>query len=154
MCSNYTMGINMANCQNCGKAVRKTGKARRTPKYCKECGPIVTKDKQRIRNKNRVRNKEKEKKYNKEVRLPRLLKKVQEQGFKNLHEYSYARQAWANEVKARDGLCLECGSEFNLEAHHIISVAEDPTKTFDLKNGETLCIYCHRINSNSRHSKK
>lgn len=141
-------------CQKCGKQVRRTKNKRRASKYCISCAPIVAKEQQRIRNKNRVRNKEQEAKYNREVRYPRLLKKAQEVGLKSSSEYTAARNAWAYAIKERDGICLECGSEYELEAHHIIPVSVDPSKTFDLRNGETLCIYCHRVNENSRHSKK
>lgn len=64
---------------------------------------------------------------------------------------------WMNAIKARDGQCLRCGSTDNLEAHHIIELAElielhgvktadDARSTpelWDLGNGETLCRPCH-----------
>ncbi len=72
---------------------------------------------------------------------------------RGLHE----NRKWMNAVKSRDGQCLRCGSTDNLEAHHIIELADliethgiktadDARNTpglWDLENGETLCRLCH-----------
>lgn len=64
---------------------------------------------------------------------------------------------WMAAVVARDGLCRKCGSQDNLEAHHIIGladlislhgiqsvdVAKGTPELWDLNNGETLCGPCH-----------
>lgn len=65
---------------------------------------------------------------------------------------------WMDAVKARDGVCLRCGSTEDLEAHHKVELAEllarlnvcnsDDARRhkailFDLDNGETLCRRCH-----------
>jgi hypothetical protein len=64
---------------------------------------------------------------------------------------------WMDAVKARDGKCLRCGSTENLEAHHIVELAEllkrhgvttreqarETPELWDLDNGETLCRRCH-----------
>lgn len=69
----------------------------------------------------------------------------------------YENRKWMNAVKARDGQCLRCGLTDNLEAHHIVELAdliethgvktaEDARNTpelWDLENGETLCRPCH-----------
>ena len=64
---------------------------------------------------------------------------------------------WQMAVKKRDGKCLDCGSESNLEAHHVTPVkailetnnitnrseARKCVELWDLKNGITLCRKCH-----------
>lgn len=64
---------------------------------------------------------------------------------------------WLDAVKDRDGKCVRCGSGKQLEAHHIIGLAElisrhgirsrndarECAELWNLKNGETLCARCH-----------
>ena len=64
---------------------------------------------------------------------------------------------WQNAVKKRDKKCVACGSEKELEAHHIISVnnliekhliqtreqAVECNEFWELDNGITLCRKCH-----------
>ena len=64
---------------------------------------------------------------------------------------------WMDEVKLRDGRCLECGSVYELEAHHVVPLAElvelhgittreqarDCAAFWELENGRTLCVACH-----------
>lgn len=65
---------------------------------------------------------------------------------------------WMDAVKARDGECVRCGCDDNLESHHKKGLAEliaelgilsrdDARKhaavLWDLENGETLCGPCH-----------
>lgn len=64
---------------------------------------------------------------------------------------------WTAAVVERDGSCRNCGSQENLEAHHIVELADlisrhgilsvDAAKRtpdlWDLSNGETLCAPCH-----------
>ena len=55
---------------------------------------------------------------------------------------------WAKEVKARDKCrCVICGSRENLQAHHIIPVANDPWNQYryNVGNGVTLCKECHEF---------
>lgn len=64
---------------------------------------------------------------------------------------------WINDVVGRDGQCITCGSEVNLEAHHIIPLAKilednhinslaqarECEQLWDLSNGITWCSQCH-----------
>lgn len=75
----------------------------------------------------------------------------------------FKNRIWKTEVQKRDNYtCLECGKKYNgrrmLDTHHIISVEElilkhniksvdDALKIkefWDINNGMTLCIKCHR----------
>jgi 5-methylcytosine-specific restriction endonuclease McrA len=70
---------------------------------------------------------------------PRYVKKGRE--LKSLYA---KRSIWSRDVKTRDGYkCLECGSEKNIQAHHIIPWKECEEKRFDMTNGKTLCSKCH-----------
>ena len=57
-------------------------------------------------------------------------------GFKNI--------AWATLVKERDGKCAECGSVYDLHAHHVKGYKRHPELRYDVNNGITLCGECHR----------
>lgn len=54
---------------------------------------------------------------------------------------------WRIKVYSRDNFtCQFCGKVGNgIEAHHIISIIDDITKIFDVNNGITLCIECHKL---------
>jgi hypothetical protein len=52
---------------------------------------------------------------------------------------------WRTEVINRaGGICEDCGSDENIEAHHIISIHKDITKALDKNNGMALCNACHK----------
>ena len=51
-------------------------------------------------------------------------------------------RTWKNEVLSK-GKCERCGSEENLEAHHIIRWADYPQGRADVQNGMCLCHTCH-----------
>lgn len=54
------------------------------------------------------------------------------------------RNAWANEVKRRDGYaCRLCGSKDGVEAHHIVPYDADPDQRYNPENGITLCRLHH-----------
>lgn len=59
--------------------------------------------------------------------------------------------SWAHQVKARDGCCIICGSQVDLEAHHIIPVSVDPSHAGDVSIGVTLCAHHHRLDKDSIH---
>jgi 5-methylcytosine-specific restriction endonuclease McrA len=64
---------------------------------------------------------------------------------------------WMDDVKARDGKCLVCGSTERLESHHIVPLAvlvgvhgvqnrdaaRECSALWDLANGMTVCARCH-----------
>lgn len=51
---------------------------------------------------------------------------------------------WSAAVKARDGKCMVCGAETALVAHHIKPKSQYPELKFDVDNGQTLCVDCHK----------
>lgn len=58
---------------------------------------------------------------------------------------------WARAVVTRDNkACKKCGSKKNLNAHHIKPWKKFPDLRFEISNGLTLCVKCHR----EVHSKK
>ena len=56
----------------------------------------------------------------------------------------FLHQAWASLVKDRDKKCMECGSVYDLHAHHIKQYKDYPELRSDVNNGITLCGSCHR----------
>lgn len=52
-------------------------------------------------------------------------------------------KVWARAVKGRDLVCVDCGAESLLQAHHLKSYAEYSELRFDVSNGITLCVECH-----------
>lgn len=54
---------------------------------------------------------------------------------------------WRKEVFARDDYtCVMCGERGGkLHSHHIKSWAEYPMLRYEVSNGETVCINCHRL---------
>lgn len=73
---------------------------------------------------------------------------------------------WANEVVRRDGKCRKCGSEIDLEAHHITPFADiiaahniatrqqarECKELWDLNNGIAMCEQCHAEHHGRRYS--
>jgi hypothetical protein len=51
---------------------------------------------------------------------------------------------WSAAVKARDCKCIECGAITALVAHHVKPKSQYPELKFDLENGVTLCVDCHK----------
>lgn len=51
---------------------------------------------------------------------------------------------WSAAVKARDGKCMCCGATTALVAHHVKPKSQYPELKFDLNNGQTLCVDCHK----------
>ena len=51
---------------------------------------------------------------------------------------------WAIKIKIRDqSVCQVCGSNEDLEAHHIMRVSKYPHWKYNMDNGITLCSICH-----------
>ena len=65
----------------------------------------------------------------------------------DLHEGFYNPSEliiWSNKVRDNaNWKCKECGSEDNLEAHHINPKALFPEQALDIVNGKCLCMKCH-----------
>jgi hypothetical protein len=61
---------------------------------------------------------------------------------------SLEMREWRKKVFQRDGyICVDCGVKGNgnnLNAHHIKSFSSYPKLRFDINNGITLCIPCHK----------
>jgi len=53
-------------------------------------------------------------------------------------------KVWADAVKARDGKCVDCGTDEDLHAHHIKAKSSHPEISLDVSNGKTLCYRCHK----------
>ena len=60
---------------------------------------------------------------------------------------------WRESVFSRDDwTCQDCGKRGGvLEPHHIKPFAEYPDDRFDIKNGITYCVDCHKKNDPRRH---
>ena len=74
---------------------------------------------------------------------------------KKLFKSKHGRQLlgqWSRAVRNRDGRCLKCGTQSELEAHHIYPKSIYPKLWLKLDNGMALCKSCHRIGHNSIHS--
>jgi 5-methylcytosine-specific restriction endonuclease McrA len=58
----------------------------------------------------------------------------------------YEMTIWTREVFERDNYtCRACGQKGgNLQAHHILSYAKFPKQRWNLANGMTLCLSCHK----------
>lgn len=56
---------------------------------------------------------------------------------------------WRNLVFIRDNYtCVLCGTKGGIEAHHIKSFSQFPELRYDVNNGMTLCIECHKQTDN------
>ena len=54
-----------------------------------------------------------------------------------------ADKLWATIIKERDGKCIYCGSDINLNAHHIFTKGRHGNLRWNIDNGVTLCAKCH-----------
>ena len=63
---------------------------------------------------------------------------------------TWETRVWREAVFQRDKYtCRECGdSNTYLNAHHIMEVSQYPELRFNVENGKTLCIGCHKITAN------
>jgi hypothetical protein len=62
---------------------------------------------------------------------------------RNTKEY----KEWRLKVYSRDNFtCCSCGSVGGrLNAHHIVRWVDDKSKRYDVSNGVTLCVVCHKL---------
>jgi len=52
---------------------------------------------------------------------------------------------WKKKVKERDNhICQKCGSKENLCVHHLNNYKSFENERYDIKNGITLCVGCHK----------
>lgn len=63
------------------------------------------------------------------------------QAIRNSSEY----KKWRKAVLARDGECIFCGEEENLQVDHIKPFAYFPELRFEVSNGRVLCRKCHEM---------
>lgn len=62
---------------------------------------------------------------------------------------------WRDAVYKRDNYtCVECGAQGDLQADHIKQFAFYPELRFDVSNGRTLCIPCHKKTPTYKNNKK
>ena len=62
----------------------------------------------------------------------------------SMKKQSYAmRRHWRKSVIERDGACKKCGTNENLQAHHLKGTRDFPSEMLDVNNGATLCFRCH-----------
>lgn len=56
-------------------------------------------------------------------------------------------KAWREAVYKRDDFtCLKCRKRGGrLHPHHILNFASNPELRFEVNNGGTLCVWCHRL---------
>jgi len=58
--------------------------------------------------------------------------------------FSKEARYWRESVFKRDDyICVECGGQGNLHAHHLMEWAKEPSQRFNIDNGVTLCVECH-----------
>ena len=59
-------------------------------------------------------------------------------------------KAWRRAVFERDAYtCQDCGATGSyLNAHHLKEIAQYPDLRFDIDNGQTLCLDCHKLTDN------
>lgn len=123
------------------------------------------KDKQIIQQRNKINFQKNGKKYYRNQKLQqqqwrkdnpekvldwsiKLLKKEAKSFDLSVTEYKMALLAWSKTVRKRDKVCQVCGTDKDLQAHHIIHRSKQPELSFNLNNGITLCKKCHNESHN------
>ena len=68
---------------------------------------------------------------------------------------NYAYRKWRQGIIDRDKVCQQCGSNKNLEVHHIVGFADAPELRMCDDNAIVLCRKCHRqLHKEARHGTK
>ncbi len=112
-------------CKNCNKDFWITSRNKRTVKYCSE--------------KCRKEGFPKKEEHNN-------FKKELDRSYRARHRLYYENTVWRNSVFKRDDYtCQVCNKKgFKIQAHHIENYSSNKEKRFDINNGVTLCIDCHK----------
>lgn len=50
---------------------------------------------------------------------------------------------WRNHILNRDKVCVVCGGDKNLHAHHLFGYKENPSLRVHTENGVAVCQWCH-----------
>ena len=116
-------------------------KGKREKHYCKNCGGGV-KDKD---NQNRYCSHECFKDGTTEEHHYNWMGGITKESRRVRNHTEYLR--WARDVKIRDNIkCQACGEVWGrLHSHHIKYFSKYPELRFELSNGITLCITCHKL---------
>lgn len=79
------------------------------------------------------------------IYVGKLISGINHPNWKNgVAERPHKVKVWSENVKKRDNYtCVECGSEDNIESHHIIEFSSNENLKYDINNGITLCSFCH-----------
>ncbi len=112
-------------CEYCNKEFTITSRNRRKVKYCSnEC------------KKNGFPKGEKHLSFKKEL----------SRDYRSKHRLTHENTTWRQEVFKRDNFtCVVCSKHGDkLNAHHLENYASCKEKRFDIDNGVTLCILCHK----------
>ena len=68
---------------------------------------------------------------------------------KNRRDIVYAKEAREILIEDANNQCEICGSDENLEIHHIKPFKTDPLEAYDLDNLVVLCHQCHKDKGHS-----
>lgn len=111
-----------------------------TPKHCKRCKfkmPIYDKKAKRLELESKIE-------WELMMGLSNRNREIIRRGILQRKKIIAKDKEWSISVQERDGYkCVECGSRFKLQAHHIQPKSKYPELRHDLNNGITLCILCH-----------
>jgi uncharacterized protein YlaI len=86
------------------------------------------------------------------TKKPKRTKKAREKRLIRVKQRKLLK-LWSMRVRERDKVCFVCGTDKNLDAHHLCSKEmKDSPLRFDLINGITLCKLHHKFSyHNSPH---
>src|SRR5262245_14287171 len=86
--------------------------------------------------------------------LPRAVQQGRYEGrrLKFYRSSAWRRLAKATVAAAASLGCIDCGSVEHLQADHLITVREDPTRGLDPENLTVRCRRCHSARTSREHS--